>query len=64
MTDLEDYFTPEQDNGAGNQKQLEEMQQLDHLERVESINAILNNAILRKLSFEEVKELRDFCGLQ
>ena len=58
-----DFYVQERDDGAGHQQQLEEMQQLDHLERAESINAILNNAILRKLSFNEVNELRDFCGL-
>lgn len=58
------YFVPQEDDGSGNHQQsLDELQRKDHEEREERVSGILNAAVLRTLTFEEVNQVRDFCGL-
>lgn len=58
-----DHYTPYDDDGALHQQSLDELQRKDHEEREERVSGILNAAVLRTLTFEEVNQVRDFCGL-
>ena len=58
-----DFYVQEQDDGAGHQQQLEEMQRLDREEQVDRVFWLLAESVQRPLKFSEVMELKSLCGL-